>query len=192
MSQLITKAVVKSDWLKGITGTEFDAVIDRLIDAVTEEIKLICNQPIAQEAVTLTFTASGGTKRIIYYTVPVSVTSVEYKQEPDDAAWTTVTGTVVFPIDDVQYLYNENGFSYPYYQSVLNVGYASVPADIQVCAGEMVKELWLELGIGDGEQRFGVSAISEGFGSTGTITRTLVRMRPQVTERLRPYMIWTA
>lgn len=192
MSQLITKAVIKSDWLKGIAGTEFDAVLDRLIDAVTEEIKLICNQPIAQEAVTLTFTASGGTKRIIYYTVPVSIVTVKFKQDPSDAAWTIATGTVVFPIDSVQYLYNENGFSYPYYQCVLDVGYSSVPADIQVCAAEMVKELWYELGLADGEKRFGVTAVSEGFGSTGTITRTLVRMRPQVTERLRPYMIWTA
>lgn len=193
MPQIVTTAIVKSDWLGiGVTtpDTTQDAAIGRLIDAVAEEIKGICNQPIVQESVTLTIMGASGNKFPLYYTVPVSLTSVKYKQEMDDAAWTTVTGSVVFPLNGVNYLYNENGFPESFYQVIADIGYTTVPADIQVCAAEMVKELWYEL-FNAQEARFGVSAISEGFGTTGTITRTLQRMRPLVEMKLQRYRIFT-
>ena len=193
MPQIITTAIIKSDWLGiGISGadTSQDAAIARLIDAVAEEVKGICNQPIAQESVTLTILGASRNKFPLYYTVPVALTSVKYKTEMDDTSWTTVTGSVVFPLNGVNYLYNENGFSESYYQVIADIGYSTIPADIQICAGEMVKELWFEL-YNAQESRFGVSAISEGFGTTGTITRTLNRMRPIVEAKLQRYRIFT-
>ena len=50
----LTKEIFKSDWIDKASGqTDADALIGRLIDMVSAEIKSICNQPIEAEAVTL-------------------------------------------------------------------------------------------------------------------------------------------
>ena len=186
---LITNAVVKSDWLD-ITGTDKDALIDRLIAQVGSEIKGICSQPIEQETVTLEF---GGESTNIYptlFTVPVTLTTLQGRDSYGDS-WTTITTTTsAFQKDGGQYyLYAEDGFAqYRYYKATMTVGFATIPDDVKLCAYEMVTELYLSTQAGSMQvSRFGISAVSESEGGV-TVSKTLASMRVRAQARLSRYV----
>lgn len=189
----LTKAIFKSDWIdKTSSETEADDIIDRLIPMVEAEIKSICNQPVEAETVTSYFGMTNAQARLLPYTVPVTYTSLSYRDEPDDA-WTAISsGVAVFEQNGLQWLWNRDTFAQPMYKLVLSVGYAtaSVPKDIVVCGYEMLKELVYETPAAPQGDRFGVSAITEGQGGV-TFSKAIQAMRPRVEQRLTPYR-WIA
>lgn len=190
---LITKEIVKSDWLNIAAGTTtHDALIDRFIDAVETEIKGICNQPIDQETVTLYANGNGKVTMLLpFVTVPVSLTTLETRQDPSES-WTAVSSAYVFEEGAGWKAYLANGFTGKHYKFTLAVGYetANVPNDVKTCAYEMVKELYYETPFAADADRFGLSAISEAD-STITLSKAIIAMRPRVKERLYRYTMWT-
>lgn len=189
----LTKALFKSDWInKPSAETDADNLIDALIPMVEAEIKSICCQPIEAETVTSYFYATNAQTRLLPYTVPVTLTSLSYRDEPDDA-WTAISsGVAVFENNGLQWLWNRDTFAQPMYKLVVSAGYAaaSVPKDIVVCGYEMLKELFYETPAAPQGDRFGVSAITEGQGGV-TFSKAIQAMRPRVEQRLTPYR-WIA
>ena len=185
---LILKAEVKSDWLNIASAeTSKDAIIDRLISQVEDEIVGICGQPIEATATTLEFQGAYGNTYPLYYTVPVTLTTLKYRDTPADT-WTAVTGdSAAFIRNGVYSLYYEDGFqSSPYFQAVMSVGFATVPDDVKLCAYEMVTELYLNTPHAMQGNRFGVSAINESEGGISW-AKTITSMRARAKERLAPY-----
>ena len=183
---LILKAEVKSDWLQ-ITDTSKDAIIDRLIAQVEDEIVSICGQPLEATSTTVEFQGEYGNTYPLYYTVPVTLTTLKYRDTPADS-WTLVTGdSAAYVRNGVYSLYYEDGFhTSPYFQAVMSVGFATVPDDVKLCAYEMVTELFLNTPHAMQGNRFGVSAINESEGGISW-AKTLLSMRSSAVERLKPY-----
>ena len=185
---LIAKAEVKSDWLEiAVADTSKDALIDRLIAQVEDEIFGICGQPVEQTATTVEFLGEYGNTYPLYYTVPVTLTTLKYRDTPADS-WTLVTGdSAAYIRNGVYSLYYEDGFhSQNYFQAVMNVGYTTVPDDVKLCAYEMVTELFLNTPYAGQGNRFGVSAINESEGGVSW-AKTIASMRARAVERLKPY-----
>ena len=186
---LITNTVIKSDWLD-ITGTDKDALIDRLIAQVGSEIVGICSQPIEQTTVYLEFQGESSNIYPTMFTVPVTLTTLQGRDSYADS-WTTITTTTsAFQKDGGQYyLYAEDGFaSYRYYKATMTVGFATIPDDVKLCAYEMVTELYLSTQAGSMQvSRFGISAVSESEGGV-TVSKTLASMRTRAQARLSRYV----
>jgi hypothetical protein len=185
---LTTRAVIKSDWFN-ITSmdTTSDKLIDRLIAVVDAEIPSLCDQPI--EAVAKTFYIAGNGKRYLTlpYSVPVTLTSVGERYAPDEAFTDITSESTLDELSTMRRLYRQNGWLQGYtYRIVATVGYAVVPADITVCANEMVTELYNETPFAANGSTFGVASISEIAGGH-TLTKALQSMRPKVLARLQPY-----
>lgn len=185
---LIVKAELKSDWLNiASANTSKDAILDRLILAVESEIAGICNQPIQTTTVTLEFDGEGSNVYPLYYTVPVTLTTLKVRDTPSDA-WALVTGdTAAFLRNGIYALYYEDGFSEsPFYQAIMSVGYSTIPDDIKLCAYEMATELYMNTPHAMEINRFGVSIINESSGGV-SIAKTIASMRDRAKARLRPY-----
>ena len=185
---LVTRAIIKSDWLNIANGdTTSDALIDRLIAAVDAEITNICGQPLEATSQTLYIGPEGGFIFRLPYTVPVTLTSAAYRSAPSDA-WATILGCSIFNARSLVYVHNPSGWVEPYNRIVVTAGYTTVPSDVQVCAAEMVTELYNETPFAANGSTFGVASVSEAAGGQ-TITRQLLAMRPKVVTRLMPYMV---
>lgn len=181
---ITTKAIIKADWLNS-TDTTADAAIDNAILAVSKEIEGICNQPIDVTAVTLEFEGNGSNVVPLYYTSPVTVTTLKYRTLPTDS-WTTVSDCTAFIRNGLYSLYLEDCFSEAYYQAVLSIGYTTIPYDIQLCANEMVVELYNATQFAGQVNRFGVSAINESEGGV-SFAKTIASMRERARPRLAKY-----
>ena len=185
---LVSRATIKSDWLNiAAVDNSKDAMIDRLIAYVDNEIKDMCQQPIAQETLTLSFGGSRSTLHHTTYTVPMTLTSLASRNNYGDAFVAVVGTTNVVDVGGDKVLYLSNGFTDLQYQAVLTAGYATVPDVIAVCAAEMVTELFNTTPFAPQANRFGVSAITESEAGI-SIGKTLLRMRDKVRPRLLPYM----
>ena len=185
---IIAKSEVKSDWLDiASADTSKDALIDRLIDAVDDEIIGICAQPIAQTTVITEFMGEASNVYPLFYTVPVTLTTLKGRNTPSEA-WETITADkAAFANNGVYSLYCEDGFAeYAFYQATMSVGYTTVPDDVKLCAYEMVTELYLNTPFAPQVNRFGVSAVSESQGGV-TVSKTLLSMRERARKRLAPY-----
>jgi len=184
---LVSRAVIKQDWLNiAAIDTSRDGLIDRLIGYVDNEIKDICNQPIIQESVTAYYEGTRDTLLLTGYTVPVTLTTLKYRDSYGDT-FASVTGTTnLVDIRGVKYLYLEDGFINKQYEAVMSVGYTTIPSVIEVCAAEMVTELYLETPFAMQANRFGVTAITESEAGI-SISKTLQAMRARVKPRLAPY-----
>ena len=185
---LISRTVFKSDWINIGTTTTYDAMIDRFIDSVEAEIAGICMQPIDLTTVFREFTGDGKNTHVLPYSVPVSITTLSTREEPTDA-WTTVTGAAIFSPNGITKIYHEDGFSEPYYGVTLTVGYTTAPEDVQTCAYELCKELWLETPLAAQVERFGVSSITEAEAGV-SIAKAIIRARTWVEQRLHPYKVF--
>ena len=185
---LVSRAVIKSDWLNiAAIDTSKDAMLDRFIAYVGSEIKDICQQPIEQESVTINF--GGNSDKLYYtgYTVPTTLTSLASRDDYGDS-YVAVAGTTnLVDIRGTKHIFLSDGFTALDYQAVLSVGYTSVPTVIEICAAEMVTELYMTTPFAPQSSRFGVTAISESEGGI-SISKTLQRMRDRVKSRLAPYM----
>jgi len=184
---LVSRAIIKQDWLNiAAIDNSKDALIDRLIGYVDNEIKDICNQPIIQESVTAYYEGTRDTLLLTGYTVPVTLTTLKYRDSYGDA-FASVTGTTnLVDIRGVKYLYLEDGFINKQYEAVMSIGYTSIPSVIEICAAEMVTELYLETPFAMQANRFGVTAITESEAGI-SISKTLQAMRARVKPRLAPY-----
>lgn len=185
---LISRTVLKSDWLNIGTTTTYDAMLDRFIDSVEAEIEGICGQPVDLTTRNLEFQGDGNVWVRMPYTSPVSLTALSYRDKPNDS-WTAVTGGVVFSPNGVPKIYLENRFTQSWYSATLEVGYTTAPQDVQTCAYELCKELWNETPFASQTDRFGVSAVSESDAGV-TINKVLVRARTWVEQRLQQYKVY--
>lgn len=183
---LTTKAIIKSDWLKIASGdTTQDALIDRLIAASDAEIKAICGQPIEQTAVIWDAVGTRTNTLRSPYTAPHVITAIQTRLTPAEA-WVTVPSSYFFQRRGAWYAYNETPFSNPYYKLLATLGYTTIPAEVVLCANELVTELYNTTPMSD-MNRFGVSSISEAAGGT-TITKALQSVLSRIRQRLAPYM----
>lgn len=184
---LVSRAIIKSDWLNiAAIDNSKDALIDRLIGYVDAEIKDICQQPIIQESVTAYYDGTRDTLLFTGYTSPITLTTLKYRESYADAFALVTSNTNVVDIRGVKYIYLQDGFINKQYEAVMSVGYASVPTVIEVCAAEMVTELYLETPFAMQANRFGVTAITESEAGI-SISKTLQSMRARVKPRLAPF-----
>lgn len=191
----LTTAILKSDWLKLTAGTDatLDPILTRHLATAEAEVKAICNQPIEAETVTRYFIGEGQGELKLYYTVPVTVTTLKYRDTPTDS-WTTVS-SADYVVRTRQYgktLWIESEFyNGREYELVASVGYATadVPRDVQTCAYELAKELYLMTPYAGKADRFGVSGTTEGQGGT-SFSQAFKAMRAEVEQKLTPYRVW--
>ena len=169
-----------------------DALIGRMIAAAEDEIENIVNQPVEQQSLSLYWDGIGEVEHDLFYTVPLSATSLKYREDPS-IAWTTVD-IAEYAVRSRHFgksLWYKNGFTpYVEYEFVANVGWqaASVPADILLAGYELVKEMYYETPYAGQSERFGMSAVTEGQGGT-TFSKAIMRMRPIIIEKLSAYRL---
>ena len=189
----LTTSIVKSDWLRiESADTSMDALIGRMIAAAEDEIENLLNQPVEQQSIAIYWDGLGETEHALLYTVPVTSTTLKYREDPT-IAWTTVDAAdyAVRARHFGKSLWYKNGFTpYVEYEYTASVGYAAgtIPADILVAGYELVKELYYETPYAGQSERFGVSAVTEGQGGT-TFSKAIARMRPYLIEKLAPYRL---
>lgn len=185
---LINRSVVKSDWLNiAAIDNSRDALLDRLISYVDSEIREICQQPIAAENMTFTFEGNLSATYFSGFTVPVTLTSLSSRKSLADP-FSAVSGSFqVLNKDGARLLWLDGGFMDLEYQAVASVGFASVPSIVEICAAEMVVELYHSTPFAPQTSRFGISALTESEGGI-SIGKTLVRMRDRTKQRLAPYI----
>ncbi len=185
---IVSRAILKSDWLNiPVSDTTHDAMLDRIIEMVADEIEGICNQPIAQRSVTYYFRGNNRQVVSLPYSTDVTLTSVAYRNSPEDA-WTTASNVYALDIYGNKSLYISEIFSASFYRMIADVGYSTIPDDVQLCAFEMCKEVYYETPFAAQAERFGVSVITENDAGMA-FAKTLQAMRGRVTPRLSRY-VW--
>ena len=184
---LTTAEAIRASWLI-VDSTTHDTRLGVLIAQATEIMESICKQPLDVTSVERITAGNGGTLWMVPYTSPVTLTTLKYKNELDDAAWTAVTGAVVVKIDGVQYVYLGGGFTQPWYQFTLSVGYSPVPDDLANVCSEMVVELFKMTDYNRGESRFGLNQIGGGEGGI-TQTTQYRDLTERFARKLSPYKL---
>jgi hypothetical protein len=185
---LVSRNTIKSDWLNiASVDNSKDGMIDRFIAYADAEILNICQQPIEQTSVVFTI---NGNAELVYntgYTVPFTLTSIASRDSYADA-FTSVIGTCsVLDFDGVKSLYNPNGFTSLQYQVTANIGFAVIPPIIELCASELVTELFFATPFAPQANRFGVSSITESEAGM-SIGKKLVSIRERIKPRLLPFI----
>lgn len=178
---------IKTDWLNiASTDNALDKVLDRLISTAQSEIEDMCGQPIVSQS--KTWTADGTADRLLstWYTVPMTVQSVRSRSAYTDA-FAAITGTAsAVSVNGVYNLVNTDGWRDLQYEITATIGYATVPRVIQLCACELVLEMYYATAHAPSGSRFGVSAISEGVAGV-SMSKTIASMRARIAPRLQPY-----
>lgn len=184
---LITTDVLKTDWLNiPISDTSRDATLARWTAQAEALCKGICKQPIAQEAKTIEFQCQNGLRYNTGYTVPITLTSLSYREYPTDS-WTALTGAVI----DRFSVYHEDGFTYPQYKLVANIGYtiSDVPADIQLAIAMLVVSAYKKSETQDRAGSIGVSSVSTSRSGETTVTVSMKDITPEIKQILQPYKV---
>jgi len=181
---LTTAAKIRASWINIGDSTQ-DARLGVLIAQAESIIDGICKQPIAAASVTYDFSTDGDRTFVLPYTVPVVLTSLQYKANPSDAAWTTVTGAIVTKVDGVWQVYYESGLTRGYlWRMNATVGYDGathlVPKDVENVCEEMVVELFKFTDFSGRENRFGLQSVAS---AEGGVTSTIIYR--QLTDRFR-------
>lgn len=178
---------IKTDYLNiALTDNTLDKTLDRYIEVAQMEIEGICDQPIIAAATT--WMQLGTTDRLLRtgYTVPMTLTAVQSRGNFTDA-FVAITDTAsVVDVDSVKHLATTGTWSAAQYQITATLGYATVPRVIQMCACELVVEMYYNTTHAGSGSRFGVSAISESAGGT-SMSKTIQSMRARIMPRLTPY-----
>jgi hypothetical protein len=127
---------------------------------------------------------------ILPYTVPVTLTSLQYKEHVDDATWTTATGAIVVKADGVYQVYYAEGLNYVLWRANVTVGYtdANTPADIKSVCSEMVVELFKNTDYSGRENRIGLQSVASSEGGT-TVTTVYRDLTNRFRARLAPYIV---
>lgn len=178
---------IKTDYLNiALTDNTLDKTLDRFIEVAQMEIEGICDQPIIAAATT--WTQLGTTDRLLRtgYTVPMTLTAVQSRGNFTDA-FVAITDTAsVVDVNSVKHLATTGTWTAAQYQITATLGYATVPRVIQMCACELVVEMYYNTTHAGSGSRFGVSAISESAGGT-SMSKTVQSMRARIMPRLTPY-----
>lgn len=189
---LTTAAKIRATWLN-ISDNSQDARLGVLIAQAEAIMKSICKQPLASEAVAYEFTGDGLQTRILPYTVPVSLSSLQYKASPTDAAWTTATGAIVVKTEGINQIYLENGLTAGYlWRMNATVGYDgatfAVPRDLEATCEEITIELFKSTDFSGRENRFGIDTLSTTEG--GMVQTTKYRdLMDSFRGKLSPYIV---
>lgn len=178
---------IKTDYLNiSLTDNTLDKTLDRFVEAAQLEIEGICDQPIV--AASTVFTLNGTTDRLICtgYTVPMTLVSVASRRNYSDA-FAPITGTAsVVELDGIKFLATTDNWHDAQYEITATLGYATVPRVIQLCACELVVEMYYNTVHAGSGSRFGVSAISESQGGV-SMSKTILAMRSRIMPRLASY-----
>lgn len=188
---LTTIARIKADYLNiGAGDTTYDTQITNWLAAAESIAKDICGQPLAQETVTHEWTTRGGTTYVLpYVKVPVTLTSLHYRDEQDDS-YTSITGAVVYKADGMHSIFAPNAFANRWYKATCAVGYISTdaPASLVNVISEMVHEMYKSTDYGGKDNRFGISSVATTEGGT-TSTTVLADMSKKFRTRLMPWKV---
>lgn len=189
---LTTAAKIRATWLN-IGDSSQDTRLGVLIGQAEAMMKGICKQPLASEAVTYEFTGDGLQTRILPYTVPVVLTSLQYKANPTDAAWTTATGAIVVKTEGVNQVFLENGITAGYLWRVnATVGYDgstyAIPKDLETTCEEITIELFKATDFSGRENRFGIETLSTTEGGAVQTTK-YVSLMESFRGKLSPYIV---
>lgn len=186
---LVTVQEIKTSYLN-VGDSSSDTRILTLIGQAGSIIKGICKQPIEQETIALDFVGNKTQTHLLPYTIPVTLTSLQYKENVDDAAWTTATGAIVVKADGVYQVYYDEGLNYVLWRANLTVGYtdATAPADLKSVCSEMVVELFKNTDYSGRENRLGLQSVASSEG--GTTTTTIYKdLTSRFRQRLAPYIV---
>lgn len=187
---LTTVNKLKTQWVN-IPDASQDGRLSALIVQAGAIIKGICKQPVDSEAVGFEFTGTRERSYVLPYTVPVVLTSVQYRASPTEA-WQTVTGAIVYKADGVYHLYYEGTFDAGLWKANLTVGYDGttypVPADVETVCSEIVVELWKNTDFAGRENRFGLASVAQSQGGQ-TQTTTYRDLNTRFRQRLAPYIL---
>lgn len=161
---LTSAAQIRATWLNIGDNTQ-DTRLGVLIGQAEAMMKGICKQPLASEAVVYEFSGDGLQTRILPYTVPVVLTSLQYKAVPTDATWTTATGAIVVKTEGVNQIFLENGITAGYlWRLNATVGFDgathAIPKDLETTCEEITVELFKATDFAGRENRFGISTLS--------------------------------
>ena len=126
------------------------------------------------------------------WTAPVTLTALQEYVWPDSTPTAVTANVMVSNIGGLNRAYRKDGtFVMGYlYKVTATVGYATVPADVLLCANEMVVEVYNETAFGADGSRLGLLSVAETAGGTA-ITKTLQALRPKIEKRLLPYRVVT-
>lgn len=185
MANLTTADTVRK--YLGVAGNEVDAILTRLIAAVSAEIEAWCNQPIASRAVVHTFRMAPGQSpyRLPFFPV-TAVASLTYLAGIGEDAVTVDADTYELGVAAGGYFLRGSLAEGHDYTVSVTVGYADVPADVEQVAIEMIAVRLRESGFaGEGQKLLGVRSKSESSG--GVITKSTVYERPDWQARLAHY-----
>jgi hypothetical protein len=186
---LVTVSEIKTSYLNIGDSTQDTRILWFILQAGLI-IKGICKQPIETETVALDFVGNRMQTYLLPYTVPVTLTSLQYKEHVDDATWTTATGAIVVKADGVYQVYYAEGLNYVLWRANLTVGYtdANTPADIKSVCSEMVVELFKNTDYSGRENRIGLQSVASSEGGT-TVTTVYRDLTNRFRARLAPYIV---
>jgi hypothetical protein len=184
---ICSRAVLKQDYLNiPASDNSLDKTFDRWITIAENEIEDICGQSIVAKQ--CTYYVRGTTDHLLWLglTVPMTLVSVASRANmTEDFAPITGTASVV-SVDGVQHLATTGTWTAAEYRIVATTGYATVPNVIELCAYELVTELYFASAFAPGGSRFGVSAITDSAGGV-SVSKTITSARAKIEPRLRPY-----
>lgn len=187
---ITTIANIKANYL-GLTDSGKDSVLTAMLTQATSLAESICHQPLDAQTVVYDFSGDGSQAHVVPFTTPVQLSTLQYKQLPTDAAFTSVTGAVAFKADHLWHLYYEDAFTYTLWRATLTVGYDgstyAVPADLVNIVSEMVVDLYRNTNHTAKENRFGLTSVSVSDGAGMTTTTVLADMRKRWKDKLKPY-----
>ncbi|CAB4141846.1 hypothetical protein UFOVP422_20 [uncultured Caudovirales phage] len=189
---LTTAAKIRATWLNIGDNTQ-DTRLGVLIAQAEAVMKSICKQPLASESVAYEFSGDGLQTRILPYTVPVVLSSLQYKAAPTDATWTTATGAIVVKSEGVNQLYLENGMTRGYlWRMNATVGYDgttfAIPKDLETTCEEITVELFKSTDFSGRENRFGIATLSTTEGGQVQTTK-YVSLMDSFRGKLSPYIV---
>ena len=186
---LLTVTELKSQWLN-IGDSSQDTRLAALINQAGAIIDGICKQPIVQQSGQYDFTGSVYKVQVLPYTITTALTSLQYKEEITDAAWTTASGAILVKADGVYQVYYDDGLTHPVWRANVTVGYtdATCPYDVKSVCGEMVLELFKNTDFSGRENRLGLQSVASAEG--GTTTTTIYKdLTTRFRSRLAPYIV---
>ena len=186
---LLTVTELKASWLN-IGDSSQDTRLAALINQAGAIIDGICKQPIVQQSGPYDFTGSQYKVQLLPYTVTTTLSSLQYKEEVTDAAFTTATGAILVRADGVYQVYYDDGLTHPVWRANVVVGYtdATCPYDIKSVCGEMVLELFKNTDFSGRENRLGLQSVASAEG--GTTTTTIYKdLTTRFRSRLAPYIV---
>lgn len=182
---ITTNTLIKSDWLYiDSSDTSKDTLLTTLISQASAYLRSYCNQPIEQESVDKIFEGDGTTWHDFYYTVPITISSLSYRDSPIES-WLSISNSpTVYSIQNST-LYYDDTYSEAWYKAVLSVGYASgsIPDDIKAIVSQMVVELYKATAHGDDSTGVSQVSITQGGVTTTKVFNDVLKRNESKLQR---------